>query len=264
MKGRRIILTGASEGIGRALALALAAHGARLALAARDRDRLESLAQECRGRSAEALAVPTDVTNQQDLEWLVSETLKGFGGIDVVVHNAGITMWSRFDALTDLSIFERLMEVNYFAPVRLTQLALPHLKRSRGLIVAVASLAGLTGVPERSGYAASKHAMIGFFDSLRIELAGSGVDVSVIAPDFVVSEIHKRAIGPDGEPLGASPMVQSKIMSAEACAARIVRAMQRRQRQLLMSTRGKLGQWLKVIAPAVIDRMAAKAIRQRH
>jgi short-subunit dehydrogenase len=194
----------------------------------------------------------------------VNETVAAFGGIDVVIHNAGITMWSRFDALTDLSIFERLMEVNYHAPVRLTALTLPHLKQSKGLLVAVASLAGLTGVPERSGYAASKHAMIGFFDSLRIELAGSGVDVSVIAPDFVVSEIHKRAIGPDGEPLGASPMMQSKIMSAEDCAARIARAIERRERQVLMSTRGKLGRWLKLFAPSLIDRIAARAIRQRH
>ena len=264
MKGRRIILTGASEGIGRALALELAARGARLALAARDRDRLESLAQECRARGGEALAVPTDVTNQQDLEWLVSETLKAYGGIDVVIHNAGITMWSRFDALKDLEIFERIMEVNYYAPVRLTALTLPHLRASRGLIVAIASLAGLTGVPERSAYSGSKHAMIGFFDSLRIELAGSGVDVSVIAPDFVVSEIHKRAIGPDGEPLGTSPMKQSKIMTAEECARQIARAIEKRQRQLLMSPRGKLGMWLKLLAPGLIDRLAAKAIRQRH
>jgi short-subunit dehydrogenase len=264
VKGRRIILTGASEGIGRALALALAAGGARLALAARDRQRLESLAQECRARGGEARALPTDVTNTQDCEWLVDETVKAFGGIDVLVHNAGITMWSRFDELKDLSIFERLIEVNYLAPVRLTALALPHLKDSKGLLVAVASLAGLTGVPERSGYAASKHAMIGFFDSLRIELAGSGVDVSVIAPDFVVSEIHKRAIGPDGEPLGESPMMQSRIMTAEDCAARIVRAIGKRKRLVLMSARGRLGRWLKLLAPAVIDRIAAKAIKQRH
>jgi len=264
MKGRRIILTGASEGIGRALALELAARGARLALAARDRDRLESVAQECRARGADALAVPTDVTNTQDLEWLVGETLKAFGGIDAVVHNAGITMWSRFDALADLSIFERVMEVNYYAPVRLTALTLPHLRESRGLIVVVASLAGLTGVPERSAYAGSKHAVIGFFDSLRIELAGTGVDVSVVAPDFVVTEIHKRAIGPDGEPLGSSPMQQSKIMTAAECARQIARAMEKRQRQLLMSTRGKLGMWLKLLAPGIIDRIAAKAIRQRH
>ena len=264
MKGRRIILTGASEGIGRALALALAARGARMALAARDRERLESLAQQCRAAGGEALAVPTDVTSQQDLEWLVTETVKTFGGIDAVIHNAGITMWSRFDALQDLEIFGRLMEVNYHAPVRLTALALPHLKQSRGLIVAVASLAGLTGVPERSAYAGSKHAMVGFFDSLRIELAGSGVDVSVVAPDFVVSEIHKRAIGPDGEPLGASPMMQAKIMTAEECARHIMRGMEKRQRLVLMTTRGKLGRWLKLLAPSLIDRIAARAIRQRH
>jgi len=264
MKGRRIVLTGASEGIGRALALELAARGACLTLAARDRDRLDSLAQECRAAGGEAVAIPTDVTSGQDLEWLVTESVNAFGGIDVVIHNAGITMWSRFDALSDLSIFERLMEVNYLAPVRLTALALPHLRKSGGLLVAVASLAGLTGVPERSGYAASKHAMIGFFDSLRIELTGSGVDVSVIAPDFVVSEIHKRAIGPDGEPLGDSPMMKSKIMTAEECAKRIVPAVEKRQRLLLMSARGKWGRWLKLLAPALIDRIAARAIKQRH
>ena len=264
MKGSRIILTGASEGIGRALALALAARGARLALAARDRDRLETLALECRARGGEARALPTDVTSAQDCEWLVDETAKAFGGIDVVIHNAGITMWSRFDALTDLSIFERVMEVNYFAPVRLTSLALPHLRQTRGLLVAIASIAGLTGVPERSGYAASKHAVIGFFDSLRIELRGSGVDVTVIAPDFVISEIHKRAIGPDGEPLGESPMKQSKIMTAEACAARIVRAIERRERLVVMSARGRIGRWLKLLAPSWIDRIAAKAIRRKH
>ena len=264
MKGSRIILTGASEGIGRALALALAARGARVALAARDRERLESLAQQCRAAGGEAFAVPTDVTSQQDLEWLVAETVKTFGGVDVVIHNAGITMWSRFDALQDLSTFERLMEVNYLAPVRLTALALPHLKASRGLIVAVASLAGLTGVPERTAYAGSKHAMVGFFDSLRIELADSGVDVTVVAPDFVVSEIHKRAIGPDGEPLGNSPMMKSRIMTADHCAAHIVRGIERRQRLVLMTARGRWGRWLKLLAPSLIDRVAARAIRQRH
>src|SRR4030095_13674894 len=106
--------------------------------------------------------------------------------------------------------------------------------------------------------------MVGFFDSLRIELAGSGVDVTVVAPDFVVSEIHKRAIGPDGEPLGASPMMQAKIMTAEQCAGHIVRGMEKRQRLVLMTARGKLGRWLKLLAPSLIDRLAARAIRQRH
>lgn len=264
IEGRGIVLTGASEGIGRALALALAARKARLVLAARDASRLESLARECRAAGGEAHAVPTDVANAQDCEWLIAESVRALGGIDVLVNNAGITMWSRFDALRDLEIFERLLEVNYLAPVRLTSLALPHLKQSKGLMVAVASLAGLTGVPERTAYAGSKHALIGFCDSLRIELAGSGVDVCVVAPDFVVTETHKRAMGPDGEPLGASPMQQSKIMTAEDCAARIVRGIERRERLVLMTARGRLGRWLKLIAPSLIDRIAAKAIRDRR
>jgi short-subunit dehydrogenase len=208
--------------------------------------------------------VPTDIANEVDCGWLVETTLQHFGGVDIVIHNAGITMWSRFDAVSDLEIFERLVQVNYLAPVRLTSLALPHLKQSKGLLVAVASLAGLTGVPERSGYAASKHAMVGFFDSLRIELRGTGVDVCVIAPDFVVTEIHKRAIGPDGEPLGVSPMQVAKIMTAAECALRIVRAIEKRERLVVMSARGKIGRWLKLVAPSLIDRIAERAIRQRH
>jgi short-subunit dehydrogenase len=267
MKGmgdRRVILTGASEGIGRALALALAAQKARLVLAARDASRLETLARECRAAGGEAYAVPTDVANVHDCEWLIAESVRALGGIDVLVNNAGITMWSRFDALKDLEVFDRLLAVNYLAPVRLTSLALPHLKMSRGLIVAVASLAGLTGVPERTAYAGSKHALVGFCDSLRIELAGSGVDVCVVAPDFVVTETHRRAMGPDGEPLGESPMRQSRIMTAAECAARIVHGITRRERLVLMTARGRLGRWLKLIAPSLVDRIAAKAIRDRH
>ena len=262
--GRRIILTGASEGIGRALALALAARKARIVLAARDASRLESLARECRAAGAEAHAVPTDVANAQDCEWLIAESVRALGGIDVLINNAGITMWSRFDALEDLEVFGRLLEVNYLAPVRLTSLALPQLRQSKGLMVAVASLAGLTGVPERTAYAGSKHALVGFCDSLRIELAGSGVDICVVAPDFVVTETHKRATGPDGEPLGASPMQQSKIMTAGDCAARIVKAIDHRERLVLMSARGRAGRWLKLLAPSLVDRLAAKAIRDRH
>ena len=264
LAGRRIILTGASEGIGRALALALAGAKARVVLAARDASRLESLARECRVAGGEAHAVPTDVANAHDCEWLVGESMRLLGGIDTLVNNAGITMWSRFDALKDLEVFERLLEVNYLAPVRLTSLALPHLKASKGLMVAVSSLAGLTGVPERTAYSGSKHALIGFCDSLRIELAGSGVDVCVVAPDFVVTETHKRAMGPDGQPLGESPMVQSKIMTAEQCAARIVKAIDKRERLVIMSARGRIGRWLKLLAPGLIDRIAAKAIRERH
>jgi short-subunit dehydrogenase len=146
----------------------------------------------------------------------------------------------------------------------MTAAALPYLKNSRGLLVAVASIAGLTGVPERTGYAASKHAMVGFFESLRIELKGSGVDVTIVAPDFVKSERHKAALGADGRPLGKTPMDEPSIMTSEQCAALILRAMGRRQRLLITSGRGRLGRWARLVAPALVDRIAERAIRLRR
>ena len=139
--------------------------------------------------------------------------------------------------------------------------ALPALKRSRGRLVAVTSLAGLTGLPNHTGYAASKHAVVGFFDSLRIELAGSGVSVTLVAPDFVVSEIHRRAAGPDGRPLGRSTLLESRIMTAEQCAQHIVKATQKRQRLRTLSLRGRMGRYVRLIAPGLIDAIAARAVR---
>ena len=260
---RVVVVTGASEGIGRAFCIALAPQRPRFVLAARNRERLESLAEECRRLGAQARVVPTDVTDEDSCRMLIDSAVAAFGHIDVLVNNAGGTMWTRLDEIRDLSIFERLMRLNYLGSVYPTFHALPHLKHSRGRIVAVASMAGLIGVPTRTGYSAAKHAVIGFFDSLRIELLDSGVSVTLICPDFVVSEIHKRALGPDGRPLGDNPMANSKIMTAGQCATLMIRAIERRERLLVTSGRGRLARWLKVLAPGAIDRMAAKAIAQK-
>ena len=259
-----VVITGASEGIGRAVGLAHASAGAKLVLAARDPGRLDEAAASCRDLGADVLAVPTDVTRDDDCRALVEATIERFGRLDTLVANAGRTMWARFEDIEDPSILEDLMAVNYFGAVYCTRHALPWLKKSRGRIVAVASLAGLTGLPARSGYCASKHAMVGFFDSLRIELAGSGVSVTVVAPDFVVSQIHRRAVDGKGQPLGESPMQEDRIMSAEECAALILKATERRQRLLVTSGRGRLGRWLKLIAPDAVDRIARKAIEERR
>jgi len=258
---KTIILTGASEGIGRALALELATDAPNLVLAARNLERLESLAADCETLGATCLVLPTDVTDKAACRALVEKTLEKFGGLDVLINNAGGSMWSRLDELGDTSVLEHLVRLNYLSAAWCTYYALPALKKSRGQVVAVASVAGLTGVPTRTGYSAAKHAMFGFFDSLRIELAGDGVAVTVIAPDFVLSEIHQRAIGPDGQPIGESPLEARKgVMTSEECAAAIYQAMAGRKRLLITSFRGKLGRLLRILAPSVIDRIAAKAI----
>lgn len=264
LRDKVCILTGASEGIGRALALELAAAGMRLVLVARAAHRLDSLASECVTRGGLAIVVPADLTDPGSGRLIVQAGLREWSRIDVLVNNAGGTMWARFDALEDLSVVEHIMRLNYLSAVWMTAAALPALKDSRGLIVAVASVAGLTGVPERSAYAASKHAVVGFFDSLRIELAGTGVDVTIVAPDFVRSEIHKRALDARGIPLGITPMQESKIMTAAKCAALMRRAIANRKRLVITSTRGKVGRWLKLAAPWLIDRIAARAIRRRR
>jgi short-subunit dehydrogenase len=261
-RGKSVILTGASAGIGRAVGLALARRGARLALAARDEARLAEVAAACEAAGGEAIAVPTDVRSAEQCQTLVARTVAALGGVDAVVNNAGMSMWARLEDIRDLSIYEQIMRVNYLGAVYLTAAALPYLKQRRGRIVAVSSVAGMTGVPTRTGYAASKHALFGFFDSLRIELRAAGVGVTLVAPDFVVSEIHRRSLGADGRPLGKSPMQEAKIMTTERCAEMIVTAMEKGKRLVIGSWRGRAGRWVRLLAPDLIDRMAARAIRQ--
>ncbi len=260
--GKVVLVTGASQGIGRALALELAAQRPGLVLAARDEAALEAVAAQCRARGAEALVVRADVSDEASCRALVERAVERFGGVDVLVNNAGMGMLARFEDVTDLSLYGRLMRVNYLGSVYPTFYALPHLKRSRGQIVAVSSLAGLSGVPMRTAYAATKHAQVGFFDSLRIELRGTGVDVTVVCPYWVQSEIRRRAAGPDGRTVDASPVREDEVMTAEECARLMVRAMERRQRMLVMSFKGKIGRWVKLLAPALVDRMAAAAVRE--
>jgi len=260
--GKVVVVTGASQGIGKALCLELAVQRPKLVLAARDASALETVAAECRARGATTLVAPTDVAEEAACRALVERTVERFGGVDVLVNNAGVGMLARFEDVTDLSLYERLMRVNYLGSVYPTFHALPHLKKSRGQIVAVSSLAGLTGVPLRTAYAATKHAQVGFFDSLRIELRGTGVSVTVIAPYFVQSEIRKRSPGPDGRTVEASPVKEAEIMSAEECARLVVKAMEKRQRMLVMSFKGKIGRWAKLVAPGLVDRMAAESVRK--
>lgn len=258
--GHSIVITGASTGIGRALALELAAGQPKLVLAARDATRLAEVAAECQRLGAETLVVPTDVTLPNACRALIEQTVDRFGRIDALVNNAGRAMWTRFDELGDPAVVEDVMRLNFLGSVNCTFYALPHLKQSRGLIVAMSSVSGLLGLPLLSGYAASKHAVIGFFESLRIELAASGVGVTIIAPDFVQSEILSRALNGHGQPVRVSPLDQRKHMTAEACARRIVKAMRRRERLVLMSHRATWTRWGQLLAPWLVDKVAAAIV----
>jgi short-subunit dehydrogenase len=262
MKDDVVAITGASKGIGAELARQLAAKGAKLVLAARSEKELEGVAEECRTAGAQVVTVKADVAVERDCQAIVSGAIVAFGRLDALVNNAGATMWARFEDIRDMSILDHIMRVNYMGAVYCTHYALPHLRESAGRIVGISSLAGKTGVPTRTGYSAAKHAMTGFFDSLRIELEGSGVTVTMIYPGFVATGIRENATGPDGKPILVSPVKEGEVMSVQDCARRIVTAMEGREREVVMTARGKMGLWLKLFAPGLIDRIARRAIEQ--
>ncbi|MBN1208985.1 MAG: SDR family oxidoreductase [Myxococcaceae bacterium] len=265
MQGKTVIITGASAGIGEELAVALASRGANLVLAARGEEALAQVKQRCEQAGGRAITVGTDVTDPEACRRLVDRAVEAFGGVDILVNNAGISMWARFEEITDLSLFDRVMRVNYLGAVYCTHHALPHIKARKGLLVAISSLTGKTGVPTRTGYSASKHAMQGFFDSLRIELLGTGVDVLVVSPGFVSTDIRARALGPDGKPLLASKRDEdSGTMDLNTCVAQIVRAIEGREREVVMTAKAKVGMFLKLVAPALVDRIALRAVREKR
>ena len=264
--GQVVIVTGASSGIGAELARQFAEAGARLVLAARDVARLEAIAAECQSLGAATLVVGTDVGQEAACKALMERTVAHFGTIDILINNAGIGSSGLFAEITDLSIFDTLMRVNYLGSVWCTAYALSHLKKSKGRVVGISSLTGLTGVPKRTAYAATKHAMAGFFDSLRIELHDSGVSVTVIYPGFVFSEINKHALSPDGTPFGDRAYKRTSVetMETDECCRQILRAVERRDRDLVMTWRGKIGRMLKLISPSLVDSMARRAIERRQ
>jgi short-subunit dehydrogenase len=262
MRDNVVAISGASQGIGAELARQLAAQGAKLVLAARNEKELEAVAEQCRKAGASVIIVKADVAVERDCQAIVAGAVLAFGRLDTFVNNAGISMWARFEDIEDMSILEHIMQVNYMGAVYCTHHALPHLRESKGRLVGIASLAGRTGVPTRTGYSASKHAMTGFFDSLRIELEDSGVTVTMIYPGFVATGIRENATGPDGKSILVSPVKEGEVMSVEDCSRRIARAIERREREVVMTARGKIGLWLKLLAPSLIDRIARRAVER--
>jgi short-subunit dehydrogenase len=262
-QGKVIVITGASDGIGAELARQLASFKPKLVLAARRPDALEVVAKDCEAKGAQTLIVPTDVSIEADCRALIAKTVERFGGIDAIVNNAGVSMQAKFSDIEDTSVYENLMRINLMGSVWPTHAALPHLKKSKGLIVAVSSLAGLVGVPERTTYCATKFAQTGFFEALRVELAPEGVDVCLVYPGVVLTNIRVHGWNAKGERLGSSGLDEVGAMTVEECARLIVEGMAARKRDVVMTAKGKLGRWLKLIAPNVVDNLARKALAKR-
>ncbi|MEO6031193.1 MAG: SDR family oxidoreductase, partial [Burkholderiaceae bacterium] len=242
-----IVITGASDGIGAELARQWAVRGrgdVALVLAARRVDKLEALAVQCRAQGAQVLVQRCDVSVQADCLALIDAGVRAFGRIDTLVNNAGMSAHARLADVTDLAWYEALMRVNLWGSVWCTHAALAHLRASRGRLVAVASLAGLVGVPGRTAYGSTKFAMVGFFEALRVELLGAGVSVTIAYPGVVATEIRRRGFNAAGQPAGISGLDETGAMSVETCARLIIEGTQRRRRNIVMSARGKLGRWM--------------------
>jgi short-subunit dehydrogenase len=255
-----VVVTGASEGIGRAVALEAARRGARLTLAARSAEKLEALRQEIAAAGSEAEAIRTDVTREDDCRNLMSAAAARFGGIDILVANAGVGSASQTGVeATDPASVRHFMEVNFMGAVHTTHAALPYLKASAGLIAAISSLQGLIGFPVSPGYAASKHAMQGFFNSLRINLAGQ-VRVLVVSPGPVDTAIHVKGASAAAPP-PAQRMARAS-MPVETCARLICDAVEAGRRDCIMTAPGKLAHWLYPFVPDFVDGRTARAVQQ--
>ncbi|MDP3915417.1 MAG: SDR family oxidoreductase [Bacteroidota bacterium] len=253
MKNKVVVITGASSGIGRALAKEFASKGAKLSLGARRTELLEDLRNELPG--TEIFIQKTDVSNENDCRILVEETIKKYGQIDVLINNAGISMRALFEDV-DLNVIRNLMDVNFYGTVYCSKFALPHLLKTKGSLVGVISIAGYVGLPGRTGYSASKFAIRGFLDTVRIENLKKGLHVLVAAPGFTASEVRKVALTEDGSQQGETPRDESKMMSAEECAGHIVRAIEKRKRSLILTfTEGKLTVFLGKFFPALLDKL---------
>lgn len=256
-----VIITGASSGIGREIALQLAKQGAWLVLGARNEEKLNNVAQQCHQFGTKALVVRTDVADKEQCKNLIEQTVQQYQRIDMLINNAGVGNSVKFSDLSTLDVFEKVMQVNFFGGVYCAHFALPYLKKSKGRLVAVSSLAGLFSMARADGYGSSKHAMVGFYDSLRNELFDTGVSITMIFPGWVCTGITSREMKMDGEPIGRISPHEEGAMSPETCARLIIHAAEKRQRQLITTFQGKYGQWLKLIAPRMADRIARNESR---
>ena len=261
IKDKVVIITGASSGIGLACAKEFANQGAKLMLAARNIDKLNEIAADLIAKGNWVEVCETDVSNEDDCKNLIAKTIEKYSSIDILINNAGVSMRAAFEQV-DLSVLRRLMDVNFWGTVYCTKYALPYLLQSKGSVTGVSSVAGLHGLPGRTGYSSSKYAMHGFLDTLRIETLKKGLHVMLAIPGFTASNVRFSALTADGSQQGETPRNEEKMMTAEEVARRIASGIEKRKRSLLMTYEGKLTPLLKLLFPKWLDNMYYKHMKK--
>ena len=254
MKNKVIIITGASSGIGKALAFALAKKGNKLVLAGRNKEKLNAVLQKINEVNISAISIVTDVCKKEDCKNLINKCITEFGRIDVLINNAGISMRALFNE-SDLEVIDKVMNTNFWGTVFCTKYALPYLLQSNGSLVGVSSIAGHIGLPERSAYSASKFAMNGFLEAVRSENMENDLHVLIACPGFTASNIRKAALTKDGTPQKESPRNEQKMMTAKKVAKNIICAIDCKKDTLTLSINGKLAVWLNRFFPKLAKRL---------
>ena len=247
-----VIVTGSSSGIGEATAREFAANGSKVMLAARSEEKLKSIVEEIKSKNQIADYIVTDVTKEADCKRLVEKCVEKFGTVDILINNAGMSMRATFINV-NLEVIRRLMDVNFWGTVYCTKYALPYLVANKGSLVGVSSVAGFHGLPARTGYSASKFAMHGLLETIRIENLKKGLHVMIIAPGFTSTEIRKKALLADGSEQGMTPRKEEKLMTPEYVAHWILKGIKKKKRNKILTWDGRFTALLQRIIPEQVD-----------
>ncbi len=254
-----VIITGASSGIGEACAYEFASNGYNIVIAARNEAKLELVKQHCIAMGADVILIKCDVSNEDDCKNLICQAVKKFNTVDVLINNAGISMRSLFSDL-NLSVLKQVMDINFWGAVYCSKYALPHILNQKGSIISVSSIAGIKGLPGRTGYSASKFALHGFMEALRIENLKTGLHVGIICPGYTASNIRKMALNKEGNSQAETPLDESKLMPAKTVASYILKMVQKKQNNIILTPKGILTFWLNKFFPSGIDSLIYKTI----
>lgn len=257
MKDKVVIITGGSSGIGYSCAAYFCEKGSKVVITGRNEDKLKDATQSLTSIGGEIKGIVSDVSKEAEVVSLIETVINKWGRIDVLINNAGISMRSMFEDV-DLEVFKQVMDINFYGTLYITKHALPHLKHSKGSIIGVSSIAGKKGLPARTAYSASKFAMEGFLQSLRIELLKDNVHVLVVSPGFVKTGIREAALTSEGDSQGASPKDESKLMTPEQVAEAVYDATIKRKRDLVLTTQGKMLVKVNKFAPSFADNQVYK------